>query len=538
MVLKNPPISLPISSLSSVNYLTDIRLYCFKINRQENHENGTANNGDPSNGSMKLESKSVHRVARHNAKIDRHRGMTSVPEVHMPYPSYESMRYQQQHHYHYGRRHHHEYSPYDNYDTAVAAGAAAAAASSSTTMDESVPTVSPASASGERQHFKSSPPSKSQSQPSGTLPVATTAAASSSPPEDAPTPPKPPRSAFICFKDSMQDQVWKKYNITADNDDTLNLYASEWRKLSKTERAKWDEAARNDKVRFVREKAAFTGPYNLPKRRAKKNPSAPKRPMSAFLKYSQSRRKNVKEENPDMSNTDVSRLLGEMWRNASDEEKKPYRDEEEIERADYNARIKKWKTEYAQQEAAKRKSTRTKKAKKKGTSSRPTPALKEPPIITGVPPMLGSLDHLYKDPILEDPNSSSSANKRTASAFRSSPQYAYSHYHHHQRSNPSSFYDGYHPPMPTWAPLSLQDSMDDDNKSGNNNNNNSSSNNQSDGLPVVPTRMPGQSHHMNHDEFAAWLGPGGPPPPSGPSGGQYTYRSNYFSDYMNPYYNI
>ena len=485
---------------------------------------------------MKFDSKSVHRAARHNAKIDRHRGMTSMHEVHMPYPSYESMRYHHQHHYHYGRRHHHEYPPYDNYDTAVAAGAAAAAASSATTMEESVPTVSPASASGDHQHFKSSPLSKSQSQsPPVTLPVATAAAASSSPPEDLPPLPKAPRSAFICFKDSTKDQVWKQYNIKEDNDDTLKIFASEWNKLSKTERAKWDEAARNDKVRFVREKAAYKGPYNLPKRRAKKNPSAPKRPMSAFLKYSQSRRKNVKEENPDMSNTDVSRLLGEMWRNASDEEKKPYRDEEEIERADYNARIKKWKTEYAQQEAAKRKSTRTKKAKKKGTSSRPTPALKEPPIITGVPPMLGSLDHLYKDPILEDPNSSSSANKRTASAFRSSPQYAYSQYHHHQRSNPSSFYDGYHPPMPTWAPLSLQDSMDDDNKSGNNNN---SSSNQPDGLPVVPTRMPGQGHHMNHDEFAAWLGPGGPPPTSGPSGGQYSYRSNYFSDYMNPYYNI
>jgi hypothetical protein len=59
------------------------------------------------------------------------------------------------------------------------------------------------------------------------------------------------------------------------------------------------------------------------------------------------------------------------------------------------------------------------------------------------------------------------------------------------------------------------------------------SNNQSDPLPVVPTRMPAPSH----DEFNA-LGSGSAP--SGSSGGQYTYRSNYFHDYMNmpPYYNI
>lgn len=46
--------------------------------------------------------------------------------------------------------------------------------------------------------------------------------------------------------------------------------------------------------------------------------------MSAFLRYSLTRRKAVKADNPDMNNTDISRLLGEMWRNAPEEEKKPY----------------------------------------------------------------------------------------------------------------------------------------------------------------------------------------------------------------------
>ena len=50
--------------------------------------------------------------------------------------------------------------------------------------------------------------------------------------------------------------------------------------------------------------------------------------MSAFLKYSLSRRKGVKADNPDMNNTDISRLLGEMWRNARKDEKRPYVEEE------------------------------------------------------------------------------------------------------------------------------------------------------------------------------------------------------------------
>jgi hypothetical protein len=95
----------------------------------------------------------------------------------------------------------------------------------------------------------------------------------------------------------------------------------------------------------VREKSAYKGPWDLPKRRAKKHPLAPKRPMSAFLKYSQTRRSIVKEENPDMSNTDVSRLLGEMWRNASPRERAPYVEQEKRERDIYNKDIARWRAE-------------------------------------------------------------------------------------------------------------------------------------------------------------------------------------------------
>ncbi len=46
--------------------------------------------------------------------------------------------------------------------------------------------------------------------------------------------------------------------------------------------------------------------------------------MSAFLRYSKTRRSKVKKEFPDIDNTDISRLLGKMWNRASEEEKRPY----------------------------------------------------------------------------------------------------------------------------------------------------------------------------------------------------------------------
>ena len=132
----------------------------------------------------------------------------------------------------------------------------------------------------------------------------------------------------------------------------MKYVADEWKCLTDQQRAFWDEEARNDKLRFVRENAEYKGPLNIAKRRAKKHPGAPKRPMSAFLKYSQTRRKDVKEENPDMSNTDVSRLLGEMWRDATTAERASYVEEEMRERTQYNKDIAAWNQ--AQQTATRR----------------------------------------------------------------------------------------------------------------------------------------------------------------------------------------
>ncbi len=62
----------------------------------------------------------------------------------------------------------------------------------------------------------------------------------------------------------------------------------------------------------------------------------------------------MKRDNPDMSNTDVSRLLGEMWRNAHPKEKLPYIQQEEEERNAYKEDIKRWKDEQSRLDAASR----------------------------------------------------------------------------------------------------------------------------------------------------------------------------------------
>lgn len=68
--------------------------------------------------------------------------------------------------------------------------------------------------------------------------------------------------------------------------------------------------------------------------------------MSAFLYFSQGKRRTIKDANPSMKNTEVSRMLGEMWRNAPEEERKPHIDKEKEEREKYKVAIADWRKEF------------------------------------------------------------------------------------------------------------------------------------------------------------------------------------------------
>jgi len=67
---------------------------------------------------------------------------------------------------------------------------------------------------------------------------------------------------------------------------------------------------------------------------------------SAFLYFSQDRRSEIKEKNPNILNTEVSRILGEMWRNATQDERQPYIVHEEKEREKYKKEIAAWREEH------------------------------------------------------------------------------------------------------------------------------------------------------------------------------------------------
>jgi len=110
--------------------------------------------------------------------------------------------------------------------------------------------------------------------------------------------------------------------------------------MKSEDRAVWDEKARLDKERFEVEKALYTGPWKIPvKQKAQKDPGAPKRPMSSFLSYSNSKRSEIKRTHPGISNSDASKLMAKMWKEAPYEEKKEHIEREERLREIYKRNI-------------------------------------------------------------------------------------------------------------------------------------------------------------------------------------------------------
>lgn len=160
--------------------------------------------------------------------------------------------------------------------------------------------------------------------------------------------------------------IFLKINTT----DVAKMVSKAWKILSVEERKKWEELALDDKKRFEAEKSAYKGPWKVPAISSNsKDPTVPKRPMSAFLAFSNHKRKVVRQEHQHLTNADVTRLLGRMWKNLPSEERRVYQDEEARMRERYKAALAGWKKE-KQAEFMAHQEVKSKQKRKAGKASK------------------------------------------------------------------------------------------------------------------------------------------------------------------------
>lgn len=89
---------------------------------------------------------------------------------------------------------------------------------------------------------------------------------------------------------------------------------------------KFTKLAEEDKARYAAEMENYvpTEEAGGKKKKAKKDPNAPKRNMSAYFLYSVHARPSVKEENPEASFGDIARLISKQFKELSDKDKKKW----------------------------------------------------------------------------------------------------------------------------------------------------------------------------------------------------------------------
>jgi len=108
--------------------------------------------------------------------------------------------------------------------------------------------------------------------------------------------------------------------------------------------------------------------------RRKRESDKPRRPLTAYMLFSKSKRGEIKENNPNVSFGEIGKLLGSAWQLLNQEDRKPYEEEAQGLKAAYVEEVKKYKEthpESSDEEPAKKKQKTKKKSKsKKGKKSK------------------------------------------------------------------------------------------------------------------------------------------------------------------------
>ncbi|XP_029522276.1 high mobility group protein B3a [Oncorhynchus nerka] len=134
--------------------------------------------------------------------------------------------------------------------------------------------------------------------------------------------PKGKMSAYAYFVQTCREEHKKKSpEIPVNFAEFSKKCSGRWKTMSGKEKGKFEDMAKQDKVRYDNEMMHFA-PGG--KKGRKKDPNAPKRPPSGFFIFCADHRPKIKAQHPSLGIGDVAKKLGEQWNNLTDATKQPY----------------------------------------------------------------------------------------------------------------------------------------------------------------------------------------------------------------------
>eukprot|EP01138_Halocafeteria_seosinensis_P005646 gb/GECG01005772.1/.p1 GENE.gb/GECG01005772.1/~~gb/GECG01005772.1/.p1 ORF type:complete len:609 (+),score=116.67 gb/GECG01005772.1/:1-1827(+) len=219
-----------------------------------------------------------------------------------------------------------------------------------------------------------------------------------------PNAPQRPKSAYNYFVEDMRGKVQKQIldsnpHLNRDRkilfSTTSSTLAETWKQMDPQWRQKYEDLASEDRRRYEIELENYRPDPWMDESGKIHDPNAPKKPMTAFVFFSQERRQQIRKLHPEMALSEISKRLGHEWNALSEEQKKPYadmaaEDKQRFQREMENYRAPRpedrpeWLARYEKAMAAKEKEKRQKKAsagqqrkRKKHDSSKDSSQLQE-----------------------------------------------------------------------------------------------------------------------------------------------------------------
>ncbi|XP_026281553.1 high mobility group protein 20A [Frankliniella occidentalis] len=106
-------------------------------------------------------------------------------------------------------------------------------------------------------------------------------------------------------------------------------------------------------------------PNKSKKKKNKLGVAAPRPPLTGYVRYLNSRRDNLRNDNPNLTFPDITKILAQEWANLPPEEKRPYQEAGEQDRERYNHEFEEYKKTDAYREYLRQQEENKQKGKEK-----------------------------------------------------------------------------------------------------------------------------------------------------------------------------
>lgn len=139
--------------------------------------------------------------------------------------------------------------------------------------------------------------------------------------------PKGRMSSYTFFVQTCREEHRKKHpNESVNFTEFSKKCAERWKQMTEKEKKRFGEMADKDKQRYDKEMASYVPPPSEggKTKRKKKDPNAPKRPLSAFFLFCADERPSVKVIHPEYSVGEVAKEMGERWSQVTPEQKSKF----------------------------------------------------------------------------------------------------------------------------------------------------------------------------------------------------------------------